>query len=44
LAGAEPDWTSILVLTGVTAADEAVAADHIAPDLAAAVELVLASA
>ena len=44
LAEAEPDWTSILVLTGVTAADEAIAADHVVPDLAAAVELVLASA
>ena len=44
LAEAEPDWTSILVLTGVTAPGETIAADHIAPDLAAAVELVLASA
>ena len=44
LAKAEPDWISILVLTGVTAAGEGVAADHVAPDLAAAVELVLASA
>ena len=42
LAEAEPDWTSILVLTGVTSADEAFEADHVVPDLAAAVDLVLA--
>jgi HAD superfamily hydrolase (TIGR01450 family) len=41
LAEAEPDWTSILVLTGVTTPDQAVGADHVVPDLAAAVELVL---
>ena len=42
LARAEPDWTSILVLTGVTTPDEALGADHVVPDLAAAVDLVLA--
>ena len=42
LAAAEPDWTSILVLTGVTSSDEALEADHVVPDLAAAVDLVLA--
>ncbi|HWL48687.1 MAG TPA: HAD hydrolase-like protein [Acidimicrobiia bacterium] len=41
LAAAEPDWTSILVLTGVTAPGEASGADHVAPDLASAVDLVL---
>jgi 4-nitrophenyl phosphatase len=43
LARAEPDWTSILVLTGVTGPEEAGAADHVVPDLAAAVDLVLAA-
>jgi glycerol-1-phosphatase len=43
LADAEPDWTSILVLTGVTTPDEPLGADHVVPDLAAAVELVLAT-
>lgn len=42
LARAEPDWTSILVLTGVTAPEEALGADHVVPDLSAAVDLVLA--
>ncbi len=41
LAAAEPDWTSILVLSGVTPHWEALGADHVAPDLAAAVDLVL---
>jgi 4-nitrophenyl phosphatase len=41
LARAEPDWRSILVLTGVTQDDETEAADHVVPDLAAAVDLVL---
>jgi HAD superfamily hydrolase (TIGR01450 family) len=41
LAEAEPDWVSILVLTGVTPTDEAGGADHVVPDLAAAVDLVL---
>jgi glycerol-1-phosphatase len=43
LAEAEPDWTSILVLTGVTTPGDALGADHIVPDLAAAVDLVLAT-
>jgi 4-nitrophenyl phosphatase len=42
LARSEPDWTSILVLTGVTGPEETGDADHVAPDLAAAVDLVLA--
>ena len=42
LARAEPDWTSILVLSGVTTQREALGADHVVPDLAAAVDLVLA--
>jgi 4-nitrophenyl phosphatase len=41
LAGAEPDWISILVLSGVTTESEALGADHVAPDLDAAVDLVL---
>jgi 4-nitrophenyl phosphatase len=41
LASAEDDWKSILVLTGVTAPGEAHGADHVVPDLAAAVDLVL---
>lgn len=41
LAAAEPDWTSILVLTGVTTLDQAAGADHVVADLAAAVDLVL---
>jgi 4-nitrophenyl phosphatase len=43
LADAEPDWRSILVLTGVTPADHASGADHVVADLAAAVDLVLSS-
>ena len=42
LAAAEPDWTSILVLSGVTTKGEALDADHVVHDLAAAVDLVLA--
>jgi HAD superfamily hydrolase (TIGR01450 family) len=42
LARAEPDWTSILVLTGVTGPEETGDADHVVPDLVAAVDLVLA--
>ncbi|MEX1126362.1 MAG: HAD-IIA family hydrolase [Acidimicrobiia bacterium] len=42
LAQAEPDWTSILVLTGVTAPGDTGDADHVVPDLATAVDLVLA--
>ena len=42
LAEAEPDWTSILVLTGVTNPDASHGADHVVPNLAAAVDLVLA--
>ena len=41
LASAEPDWTSILVLTGVTRSDETGEADYVVADLAAAVDLVL---
>jgi 4-nitrophenyl phosphatase len=41
LARAEPDWTSILVLTGVTGAEGTGDADFVVPDLAAAVDLVL---
>lgn len=43
LARAEPDWISILVLTGVTRPEEAMGADHVVSDLAAAVDLVLAT-
>ena len=43
LAESEPDWTSILVLTGVTGPGETGDADHVVPDLAAAVDLVLAA-
>ena len=42
LARAETDWTSILVLTGVTGPDDTGEADHVVPDLAAAVDLMLA--
>ncbi len=42
MANAEPDWTSILVLTGVTGPEEAADADYVVADLAAAVDLVLA--
>ncbi len=44
LAAAEPDWTSILVLTGVTGADDFDGADYVVPDLNAAVDIVLSSA
>jgi ribonucleotide monophosphatase NagD (HAD superfamily) len=37
----EPDWTSVLVLTGVTGAD-ALGADHVVENLSAAVDLVIA--
>jgi 4-nitrophenyl phosphatase len=43
LAEAEPDWRSILVLSGVSREDEGIGADHVVADLAAAVDLVLAS-
>lgn len=43
LARAEPDWTSILVLTGVTDPEDSAGADFVVPDLAAAVDLVLSS-
>jgi 4-nitrophenyl phosphatase len=43
MARAEPDWTSILVLTGVTDPHEPHDADFVVPDLTAAVDLVLAS-
>lgn len=42
LASAEPDWRSILVLTGVTGGEGVNGADHVVPDLAAAADLVLA--
>lgn len=43
IARAEPDWVSILVLTGVTDEDEAARtdADHVVADFSAAVDLVL---
>jgi 4-nitrophenyl phosphatase len=41
LTRAEPDWRSILVLSGVTREGEVSGADHVVPDLAAAVDLVL---
>lgn len=43
LARAEPDWVSVLVLTGVTDGDTAttLAADHVVADFPAAVDLVL---
>jgi 4-nitrophenyl phosphatase len=44
LARSEPDWRSILVMTGVTdPGPGADTADYTAPDLASAVELVLAN-
>jgi HAD superfamily hydrolase (TIGR01450 family) len=43
LAASEPGWNSILVLTGVTSAEDTSQADHVVPDLAAAVDLVLAA-
>jgi HAD superfamily hydrolase (TIGR01450 family) len=43
LARAEPDWKSILVMTGVTGPETATGtADHVVPDLSSAVDLVLA--
>lgn len=43
LGNAEDDWTSVLVLSGVTGADEAreSGADHVSADLSGAVDLVL---
>lgn len=42
MARAEPDWTSILVLTGVTTPEEDTSpADHVAADLKEAVDLIL---
>jgi glycerol-1-phosphatase len=41
LAHAEPDWSSILVLTGVTESGEGSGADHVVGDLAEAVEFIL---
>jgi HAD superfamily hydrolase (TIGR01450 family) len=43
LASAEPDWVSVLVLTGVTDSDDVAAdeADHVVADFPAAVDLVL---
>jgi glycerol 3-phosphatase-2 len=41
LAEAEPDWTSVLVLTGVTSPSDDIGADHVVPDLSAAVDLLL---
>lgn len=42
MATAETDWKSVLVLTGVTTADEEVElADHVTADFASAVDLVL---
>lgn len=42
MASAEPEWTSILVLTGSTGPEEDLTeADHVVADLAAAVNLVL---
>jgi HAD superfamily hydrolase (TIGR01450 family) len=43
LARAEDNWTSILVLTGVTKPEDADGADYVVPDLAAAVDLVLSA-
>ncbi len=45
MATAEPDWSSILVLTGATTSDDDVsAADHVVPDFESAVDLVLSRA
>jgi HAD superfamily hydrolase (TIGR01450 family) len=44
LAHASEDWTSILVLTGVTADGKQDVADHVVDDFAAAIELVLETA
>jgi 4-nitrophenyl phosphatase len=43
MADAEADWKSILVLSGVTGPDGGGGADHVVPDLEAAVDLVLAA-
>lgn len=45
LAASEPDWRSILVLTGVTSPDQAESsvAEHVVADFASAVDLVLAA-
>ena len=43
LAAHDREWTSILVMTGVTAEDDDTdGADHVVPDISAAVDLVLA--
>jgi 4-nitrophenyl phosphatase len=43
MASAEPDWTPVLVLTGVTGNDaDAGGADYVVEDLGAAVDLVIA--
>ena len=42
LARTEPDWRSVLVLSGMTGLEADESADHVVPDLAAAVDLVLA--
>jgi len=45
LATAEPEWRSILVLTGVSTIDDDLsAADHVVPDFESAVDLVLSRA
>ncbi|MCZ6566951.1 MAG: HAD-IIA family hydrolase [Actinobacteria bacterium] len=45
MATAEPEWSSILVLTGATTSDDDVsAADHVVPDFESAVDLVLSRA
>lgn len=44
LAREEPDWRSVLVLTGVSVAGDGSEADHVVGDLADAVDLVLAGA
>ncbi len=43
MAAAEDGWHSILVHTGVTTNDDQSEADHVMPDLAAAVDLLLAA-
>jgi 4-nitrophenyl phosphatase len=43
MARSEEDWKSILVLTGVTARSETAGADHVVPDLASAVDLVVSA-
>jgi ribonucleotide monophosphatase NagD (HAD superfamily) len=44
LATAEPEWRSILVLTGVTTVDDDVSsADHVVKDFGSAVDLVLSA-